>query len=56
MKKPCVHRTIVMENTTGKKLETGGYEVDFRIRCHDCDAELFRVSEYKREIVNLSKH
>ena len=52
----CEHREIVMANTEGRKSETGGYEVDFTIRCHICDEELFRISEYKRVIHNISKH
>jgi hypothetical protein len=52
----CEHKEIVMFNTSGKKLENGAYEVDFGIRCHYCDKELFRISEYKRTIVNISKH
>ena len=52
----CEHKSITLYNTTGKKIDSGGYEVDFAIRCHDCNEELFRISEYKREVVNLSKH
>ncbi len=52
----CEHKAIVLSNTIGKKLATGGYEVDFLVQCSNCNKELFRVSEYKREIVNLSKH
>ncbi len=52
----CEHKEIVMVNKMGNKIEKGGYEVDFVIRCHTCDKELFRISEYKRRIVNISKH
>lgn len=52
----CEHKEIVLANATGKKSDTGGYEVDFLVRCNYCDEEFFRVSEYKREIVNISKH
>lgn len=52
----CEHKTIVLANATGEKSDSGGYEVDFLIKCNDCEQELFRISEYKREIVNLSKH
>lgn len=45
-----------MVNGMGTKLENGGYEVDFSIECCDCRKELFRISEYKRKIHNLSKH
>lgn len=51
----CFHEMIVMANTNGKPCGMG-YEVDFVIRCHICEEELFRISEYKREIHNLSKH
>lgn len=52
----CEHREIIMGNTEGSKLSNGGYEVDFVIRCDVCDKELFRISEYKRVIHNISKH
>lgn len=52
----CEHREIIMVNSRGIKLESGGYEVDFSIECCDCRKELFRISEYKRKIHNLSKH
>ncbi|MCG7435544.1 hypothetical protein [Lysinibacillus fusiformis] len=54
----CEHKEIVLANAIGKKLDTGtgGYAVDFLVRCNDCDEEFFRVSEYGRDIVNLSKH
>lgn len=56
MKISCKHKEIVMVNCTGDKLEDGAYEIDFCIRCHICDKELFRISEYGRSIINLSKH
>lgn len=56
MEETCQHTKIVFANTTGEPLPRGGYEVDFLIRCHNCKKELFRVSEYGREIINLSKH
>jgi len=52
----CEHKSITLCNTTGNKIKFGGYEVDFLIKCHECGEELFRISEYKREIVNISKH
>lgn len=53
----CKHETIVLANRMGKKSETGGwFEVEFIVRCHDCEEELFCISEYGREIVNNSKH
>lgn len=52
----CPHKEIVMVNREGKKCEGGGNEVDFVIRCHDCDEDLFRISEYKRTFTNLSHH
>lgn len=52
----CEHREILMENCEGKKLQGTGREVDFIIRCYICKEELFRISEYKRRIHNLSKH
>ena len=45
-----------MANTAGKRCENGGHEVDFVIRCHICNEELFRISEYKRIIHNISKY
>lgn len=35
----CEHREIVMVNCEGKKLQTGGHEVDFTIRCNNCDED-----------------
>lgn len=52
----CKHKEIVMSNTQGGKLEKGGYEVDFVVSCNICNEELFRISEYKRIIHNISKH
>lgn len=52
----CKHAEIVIGNMPGGQLERGSYEIDFVIRCHACDEELFRISEYKRQIHNLSKH
>lgn len=53
----CEHREIVIVNTEGKRIENSrGREVDLLIRCDDCGEELFRISEYKRRIINLSKH
>lgn len=52
----CEHKEIVMANMTGVKSVSGGNEVDFVIRCHECNEELFRISEYQRIIHNLSKH
>jgi hypothetical protein len=40
----------------GEKSENGGREVDFVISCHVCNKELFRISENKRIIHNISKH
>ncbi len=44
----CEHKTIVLANATGKKSDTGGYEVDFLVRCGDCETEFSRTSEYKK--------
>lgn len=52
----CVHKEIIMVNAIGRKLESGGHEVDFVIRCHICDEELFRMGEYRKIIHNYSKH
>ncbi|MGA3674740.1 hypothetical protein [Lysinibacillus agricola] len=52
----CEHKTIVLANAVGKKPESGGYEVDFLVRCGDCETEFFRTNEYKKEIINISKH
>lgn len=52
----CEHKEIVLANVTGKRLKKGGYEIDFLVRCNDCDEVFFRVSEYGREIINISKH
>lgn len=53
----CKHKTIVLANRRGMKSETGDwYEVEFIVRCHECDKELLCISEYGREIVNISKH
>ncbi|MGA3601737.1 hypothetical protein [Lysinibacillus agricola] len=51
----CEHKTIVLANAVGKKPESGGYEVDFLVRCGDCETEFFRTNEYKKEIINISK-
>lgn len=45
----CEHKEIVLANAIGKKLDTGGFEVDFLVRCNDCDKEFFRISEYKEK-------
>lgn len=52
----CEHKEIIIANTEGQKCEKGGNEVDLIISCHICDEELFRISEYRRVIWNLSKH
>lgn len=52
----CNHEEIIMCNRTGKKRDTSCWEVDFVIECNECGEILFRISEYGREIVNLSKH
>lgn len=52
----CEHNVIVLSNVIGKKSSTGGYEVDFVVRCGDCDEEFYRTSEYKKEIINITKH
>lgn len=52
----CEHKTIVLSNATGEKLPTGGYAVDFIVRCGECAEVFFRTTEYEKEIINLSKH
>ncbi|GAV11421.1 hypothetical protein PBN151_1350 [Paenibacillus sp. NAIST15-1] len=52
----CDHREIIIGNTEGAKLGSGVYEVDFVISCNVCEKELFRISECKRIINNISKH
>lgn len=52
----CEHMKITIVNRAGKRHEYGGREVDFIIRCNDCDRELFKISEYRRTFINLSKH
>lgn len=52
----CQHKEIVMVNKEGKKCKNGGHELDFVIRCNICKNELFRISEYKRTIHNISYH
>jgi len=52
----CPHKNIVMVNREGKKRDSGGREVDFAIRCDDCNEDLFCISEYQRTILNLSRH
>lgn len=52
----CEHKEIVLANAAGKKSDRGSFEVDFLVRCNDCHKEFFRISEYGREIVNISKH
>lgn len=52
----CSHKEIVLVNEVGPKLSSGASEILFKIRCHDCDEILFLTSEYKRNIINISKH
>lgn len=52
----CEHKEILICNKMGKEIETGGYEVDLVIDCASCNTELFRISEYKKQIHNYSKH
>lgn len=57
--KPCEHNVVLLANQSGKDIPSDRrnvQEVDFLIVCADCEEELFRISEYKREIINLSKH
>lgn len=51
----CRHKEITFSNVTGFKHENFS-EVDFLITCNLCKKELFRMSEYGKTIINVSKH
>lgn len=55
-KEPCEHKNVVIGNGEGAQIDGATNEVDLVIYCSDCNDDLFRISEHKRNIVNLSKH
>lgn len=50
----CNHKTIVLVDTEGRKIDEASREMDFVVRCSDCDEEFFRIGRIGREIVNLT--
>lgn len=50
----CNHKTIVLVDAEGRKLGENRNEIDFVVRCNDCDTEFLKVGRIGREIINLT--